>query len=71
MNRDEILADYTALRRTSVAINGLLAHTLRPGDIKTAAGQLGILHGKQIELETDDELSVVIDHAFMTSTTMG
>ncbi len=63
MNQTAILCDYQELRRKSVAVNTRLVESLNKDDIGAAAAALGILHGKHIDLETEDELSVVMDYA--------
>jgi hypothetical protein len=63
MDQAAILRDYTELRRKSVPLNTRLAKTLDKEDIDAAASALGMLHGKQIELQTHDEINVIMDYA--------
>jgi hypothetical protein len=63
MDQAAILRDYTELRRKSVPLNTRLVKTLEKEDIGAAASALGMLHGKQIELQTEDEINVMMDHA--------
>lgn len=63
MDLQAIVQDYKRLRAASVALSNALAKTLISGDIPTAAQQLGMLHGKYIDLETEDESAVLMDHA--------
>jgi hypothetical protein len=63
MDRAAILRDYRALRQASIALHTRLAKTLTSQDIGIAAAALGMRRGKNIDLETEDEISVLMDHA--------
>jgi hypothetical protein len=63
MDQAAILRDYMALRKVSVALNTRLAEMLSGDAIGVAAAALGTLHGKHIDLETEDEFGVVMDYA--------
>ncbi|MDB5302003.1 MAG: hypothetical protein JWO87_3666 [Phycisphaerales bacterium] len=63
MDQNEIVRDYKALRGVSVALNTRLVKTLNRDEIGAAAAALGMLHGKHIDLETEDEISVMMDYA--------
>ena len=63
MDHDAILADYKALRSKSIQLSGKLVKTLNSDDIGLAARRLGILDGKTIVLNTEDESAVLIDYA--------
>ena len=63
MDQAAILRDYQELRHKSVAVNTRLVQSLNREEIGAAASALGMLHGKRIELETEDEISVVMDYA--------
>jgi hypothetical protein len=66
MDQAEILRDYKALRGVSVALNGRLAKALGKDELLAAASALGMLRGKQIDLQTEDELSVIVEYAIHT-----
>lgn len=63
MDRAAILRDYRALRERSIGLHTRLSMMLTSEDIGVASGELGMRHGKNIELETEDEISVLMDHA--------
>jgi len=63
MDQAAIIIDYKALRRVSVAMSERLAKMLSGEEIKAAASALGMLQGKNIDLQTEDELCVVMDYA--------
>ena len=64
MDPSAILRNYKALRRKSVAINMRLVESLSGEEMRDAASVLGILRGKNgLELQTEDELSVLMDYA--------
>lgn len=63
MDQTAILRDYKELRRLSVAVNTRLAEMLGEREIKAAASALGVRHGNRLELQTEDEISVVMDYA--------
>ncbi|HZL35666.1 MAG TPA: SEC-C metal-binding domain-containing protein [Tepidisphaeraceae bacterium] len=63
MDRTQILSDYLALRPRLIELNGALVEMLSADDIKAAASRLGILHGKQITLDTEDQSAVLMDYA--------
>lgn len=63
MDQNAILADYRELRSKSLQVNSRLVETLHRDDVLAAASALGIARGNKIDLETEDELSVVMDYA--------
>jgi hypothetical protein len=63
MDRAAILTDYDVLRAVGIPLNTELVKTLSQGDIGAAASALGMRHGKAIELETHDEIAVLMDYA--------
>lgn len=63
MDRTAILADYAALRTACTPLNTRLVKSLSQGEIGAAASALGMRHGKTIELETEDEIAVLMDYA--------
>ena len=63
IDQAEILRDYKVLRRASVPLNTRLVKTLNRDEIGAAAAALGMLHGKRIDLETEDEIAVMMDYA--------
>lgn len=63
MDRAAILRDYKSLRSLSVPLNKKLAERLTRDEVDEAARSLGMLRGKRIELETEDEVCVLMDHA--------
>lgn len=64
MDPSAILRNYKALRRKSVAINMRLVESLSGEEMRDAASALGILRGKNgIELQTRDEINVLMDYA--------
>lgn len=64
MDQAAILRSYKELRRKSVAINTRLVESLSGEEMREAASALGILDGKNdLVLQTEDELSVLMDYA--------
>jgi hypothetical protein len=63
MDQAAILKEYKALRRALIPLNTRLVESLNEDEIQRAAAALGFLHGKRIELETEDQLSVMMDYA--------
>jgi len=64
MDQAAILRNYKELRRKSIAINTRLVESLSGEEMREAASALGILHGKnELVLQTEDELSVMMDYA--------
>ncbi len=63
MDLQTVVQEYKRLRTASIDLSNALAKTLIAEDIRTAARQLGILHGKYIDFETEDESAVLMDHA--------
>lgn len=57
----EHVGRYSALRRLSIRLNSALVKSLDPQSIPTIAGRFGMLEGRQILLETDDESAVLMD----------
>ena len=64
MDQAAILRNYKELRPKSVAVNTRLVQSLSGEEMRDAASALGILHGKnELVLQTEDELSVMMDYA--------
>jgi len=63
MDPQSILRDYKSLRAKGTALNNVLAEMLSGPEIDAAAKELGMLRGKTINLETHDEICVLMDHA--------
>src|SRR6266542_1842173 len=64
MDQAAILTDYKELRRKGIPLTTRLVKMLNPQDLDIAASALGVLRGKRtIELETEDEIAVVMDYA--------
>ena len=63
MNLQDYVRDYKRLRAISVKLAGVVVNTLASEDIVTAARQLGMLNGRYIDLNTEDESAVLMDHA--------
>ena len=63
MEFQNFVQKYKRLRGVSIKVTGDLINALIREDFGTAARQLGMLHGKYIDLETDDESAVLMDHA--------
>jgi len=63
MDQIAILRDYQSLRRVSIDLSTRLAQTLSSDEISAAAKALGMLHGKTIDVETKDEIAVMMDYA--------
>jgi len=63
MDQAAILRDYKELRGKSIALSNRLMKTLEQDDVGAAASALGMLHGKHIDLETEDEMCVLMDYA--------
>lgn len=62
VNYASIKHEYAALRLAAKALNNRLVATLQKHEIETAARLLGIMRGKRIEFETEDEMSVLFDY---------
>jgi hypothetical protein len=63
MDQTAILREYQLLRNAAVALNTRLVQSLSREDLDAAVSALGVGRGRRIELETEDELCVVMDHA--------
>ena len=60
---EAFVQEYKRLRGVSIEVSGDLVKSLKSEDLGTAAQQLGMLVGKTINLETEDESAVLMDHA--------
>ena len=60
--RAELLARYKPLRRAGVALNSRLVKTLSRSVLDEGGKKLGILKGNVLTLDSDDELSVLMDY---------
>jgi hypothetical protein len=60
---DSMVRDYRRLRSEGVELNAELVEALKPDEVMEAARALGMLDGKQIALETQDEIGVLMDFA--------
>jgi hypothetical protein len=63
MDQVDIVRDYKVLRGAAVALSNRLVETLSRDEIGAAAAALGMRRGKTIELETEDEIGVMMDYA--------
>jgi hypothetical protein len=63
MTHTDIVADYRQLRSEGVALSSDLIKTLKSDDIGAAASALGILKGREILLDTEDQAGVLMDYA--------
>src|SRR5690349_5239041 len=63
MDKDAILEDYKAIRRAVVPLSNRLVESLGKPEIDAASAALGMRRGKRIELETEDEICVLMDFA--------
>jgi len=63
MDRSAILTDYKTLRSKGLELNKSLVELLSKEDIHTAARRLGVLHRNTLVLETEGDLSVLMDYA--------
>lgn len=60
--RAELLARYKRLRRAGVALNNRLIETLSRSVLDEGGKKLGILKGNVLALDSEDELSVLMDY---------
>jgi hypothetical protein len=63
MDHESIVRDYKRLRKASIGLNTALVKTLSRDDIGVAAGMIGMGTRDGLELETQDEMSVLMDVA--------
>lgn len=62
VNYASIKHEYAALRLAGKSLNRRLVTTLQKHEVEAAARLLGIMRGKRIEFETEDEMSVLFDY---------